>query len=252
MMRIFLVVPAFNEESRIKIRDWEAISFIDNVKVTFVDDGSTDATAKILGTMGKCDVISTSKNLGKAAAIKFGIDHIIREYSIDPYDWLGFLDADSAFEVEEIKRILNMASETRFREYAGIWASRVKMLGREIDRNELRHYVSRILITFLSFGMREFPYDSQAGFKLFRAKFFLNSIKTLKIRTRWFVDLEIWTHIKLNSDNEVLIWEEPVISWHEVKGSRIRLKHFPTITREVFLVKQLLRNLSDNALKRKE
>ena len=100
--------------------------------------------------------------------------------------------------------------------------------------------------------MREFPYDSQAGFKLFRAKFFLNSIKTLKIRTRWFVDLEIWTHIKLNSDNEVLIWEEPVISWHEVKGSRIRLKHFPTITREVFIVNRLLRNLSDNALTRKE
>lgn len=239
-MTIFIVVPAYNEARRIRLADWEKIVLIDNVQIVFVNDYSTDATQEILSKIRNTSLISTPENLGKAGAVKFGIEFIVRELLQSTDDWIGFLDADSAFGIEDIERICQLTQDPKFYQFAGIWASRVKLLGRRIERNEMRHYISRLLITYLSYGMREFPYDSQAGFKLFRSEYLSSTINSLNIRTRWFVDLEIWLHIKRNFGIDVAIWEEPVLSWHEVAESRIRIRQFLSILKEIAVTRKLL------------
>ncbi len=239
-MTIFIVVPAYNEAKRIRLADWERIISIDNVQIVFVNDFSTDETQEILSNLRYTSLVSTPENLGKAGAVKFGMEFIIRELLPSSDDWIGFLDADSAFGIEDIERICHLTQVPKFNQFAGIWASRVKLLGRRIERNEMRHYISRLLITYLSYGMREFPYDSQAGFKLFRSEYLSSTINSLNIRTRWFVDLEIWLHIKRNFGIDVAIWEEPVLSWHEVAESRIRIRQFLSILKEIAVTRKLL------------
>jgi glycosyltransferase involved in cell wall biosynthesis len=223
------------------MNDWrKVVQCIDGVTLIFVDDCSVDKTANLLASLTEAIVIKTPKNLGKARAIKFGMDYAIKELGVCSDDWLGFLDADSAFKFEDIKRICSMAQDPLFQDFAGIWASRVKLLGRSVSRNEMRHYISRFVITFLSIGIKDFPYDSQAGFKLFRAKFLLAEIDQLIIKTRWFIDLEIWTYLKLKFGHRILIWEEPVHSWSEVEDSRIRIRAIPSIVKEVLVVRRML------------
>ena len=239
-MTIFVVVPAYNEAKRIRIPDWERITAIDNVQIVFVNDFSTDATQEILSQIPHATTVSTPRNLGKAGAVKFGMEFTIRELLQSTDDWIGFLDADSAFGIEDIGRICQLTQVPKFDQFAGIWASRVKMLGRNIERNEIRHYISRLIITYLSYGMREFPYDSQAGFKLFRSQYLTSTIESLQIKTRWFVDLELWLHIKKNVGDSFKIWEEPVFYWREVEESRIRVRNFLAIAKEVYSIKKLL------------
>ena len=239
-MTVFIVVPAYNEEKRIRIPDWERITAIDIVQIVFVNDFSTDATQEILSQIPHATTVSTPKNLGKAGAVKFGMEFTIRELLQSTDDWIGFLDADSAFEIEDIERICRLTQVPKFDQFAGIWASRVKLLGRNIERNEIRHYISRLIITYLSYGTREFPYDSQAGFKLFRSQYLSSTLDSLNIRTRWFVDLEIWLHIKSNFNNKVAIWEEPVSTWHEVAESSIKFRHVLSILKEIVVTRKLL------------
>ncbi len=239
-MTIFIVVPAYNEAKRIRLADWERIISIDNVQIVFVNDCSTDETQEILSNLRYTTLVSTPENLGKAGAVKFGMEFIVRELLPSSDDWIGFLDADSAFGVEDIERICQLTQLPQFDQFAGIWASRVKLLGRKIERNEMRHYISRLLITYLSYGMDTFPYDSQAGFKLFRSYYLSSTIESLQITTRWFVDLEIWLHIKKHFGDRVEVWEEPVFYWREVEGSRIHFSHFLAIAKEMNLTKKLL------------
>ncbi len=66
-MSTVIAITAYNEEVHIKEIVKKASLFTDNVIV--VDDGSSDATAYVAGTLG-AHVISHEKNMGKAAALK--------------------------------------------------------------------------------------------------------------------------------------------------------------------------------------
>ena len=69
--------------------------------------------------------------------------------------------------------------------------SRVKLLGRSIERKIWRHYTGRIFATAASIVLGIPVYDTQCGAKLFRAGPEIRSCFEQPFHSRWFFDVEL-------------------------------------------------------------
>ena len=86
MLRVSIVMPAFNESNRITRVVREALKSRYSPEVLVVDDGSTDGTAEAARAAG-AKVYRHNCNRGKGAAVRSGVKHSKGEV-------LLFLDAD--------------------------------------------------------------------------------------------------------------------------------------------------------------
>jgi len=231
-----MIVPCFNEEKRINLDYWNKLSEIPNVHWIFVNDGSSDGTKSLLNQISNSSVINLERNSGKAEAIRKGISDTFDKNPAEMFQF-GYLDADSAFEIEDIKNVvkLSFSKESTFDSY---WGSRVALSGRNITRNNLRHILSRILITIFGYRMGNLPYDPQTGFKVFKFNNEQMAIFDRNFETKWFVDIEILLRFKAVNGKDMRIWEEPVNTWKDIEGSKIRGLELITVFRD--LVKILL------------
>jgi hypothetical protein len=79
----------------------------------------------------------------------------------------------------------------------------------------------------------QLPYDSQAGFKLFKNSPIL--IKTLgePFKTRWLFDIELLQRWQAITGKPMLIWEEPLHYWHHTEGSHVSAADSIQILKEI-------------------
>jgi dolichyl-phosphate beta-glucosyltransferase len=235
-LNTYVIVPCFNEEFRLNIEYWnELISNLDYNWI-FVNDGSTDQTKKKLDEINGIKILELTQNSGKAEAIRFGVNHIINNQK-DLDFVLAFIDSDGAFDLKDITRNFEIFSKKVLNDlYQTVWATRVALSGRRIDRSSLRHYISRIIISLIGLKFRNLPYDPQTGFKIFLINEDLRKIFETKFMTRWFFDIEIINRFKINSGYELKIWEEPVNFWKDVNGSKLNFKQYIRVLRELLMV----------------
>jgi glycosyltransferase involved in cell wall biosynthesis len=149
-----LIIPCFNEERRISTEYFEELIKFPNLTLIFVNDGSTDSTLQTLSQSVKCQNVkipNLEKNVGKAAAIKFGVQNVGSKSQ-----FFGFLDANGSFTFKDISRSLDLLDSITS-DIKSIWLSRIKMSGTKIERNWKRHYLGRILVTFLASGIPNAP-----------------------------------------------------------------------------------------------
>ncbi len=242
---ICLVVPCFNEELRFKLTYWQNVLSIPGIYLVFVDDGSKDKTSKILGQLSihkNCEVITLDKNFGKANAIRLGMKRILESSKGNEYDALGFLDADGPFNPSEIARFFTLLNSEALSPYASIWSSRVQLSGRNIRRNNNRHYIGRIVSSVISFNRIYIAYDTQSGFKIFRNSLNLDSALDKPFITRWFFDIEFFARLsKIHS--EYKIYEEPLNYWEDIEGSKINRKQWVLIFFDILKVRKILKNI---------
>jgi hypothetical protein len=108
-----------------------------------------------------------------------------------------------------------------------VFGARVNLLGRNIRRDPLRHYLGRIFATTVS-GVLGLPiYDTQCGAKLFRVTPGLEQICRDPFSTRWVFDVEMIARwIQMNRyDCEYVkrtIYEFPLHNWEDVAGSKVK------------------------------
>ena len=86
MKKVSAIIPAYNEEATIQSVIQVVLGSGQIDEVIVVDDGSTDATAKLAGASG-AKVISIPVNKGKGFALATGLKHASRGIAL-------FLDAD--------------------------------------------------------------------------------------------------------------------------------------------------------------
>jgi glycosyltransferase involved in cell wall biosynthesis len=232
----YVIVPCYNEEFRLDIDYWNELISKFDYNWIFVNDGSTDQTKKKIEEISGIKILELTQNSGKAEAIRFGVNHIIENHK-DLDFVLAFIDSDGAFDLKDISRIFEVFSKKVIHEpYQTVWATRVALSGRQINRSRLRHYISRIIISLIGLKFRNLPYDPQTGFKIFLMNKDLKIIFEKRFRTRWFFDIEIISRLKTNAGYEINIWEEPVDFWKDVNGSKLNFKQYIRVFRELLIV----------------
>ncbi len=238
MQTLSIIIPCYNEAGRLPVATLSG--FLDRheeIKLVFVNDGSTDQTNDLIGALQtdypeRVHVLQHNGRKGKAEAVRTGILHAIaKENGI-----VGFMDADMAVTPDEFYRLSQLFRDSDFRFFFG---SRIKKVGANIQRNEWRHFYSRIIATIVGSMIRLDVYDTQCSAKLF-TRDTAKPVFENPFRTRWLFDVEVICRLHqlygpLNENGK----EEPLLQWKEQKGSKIRWYHFFRILREIFVLKKL-------------
>ena len=100
---ISIIIPAYNEENKIKDTLENIIGINEINEVIVVDDGSSDKTTDIAKQVksDKIKVFTLDKNRGKGYALNYGI-----KISMKNADVIGFLDGDLGSSSKEIKKLI--------------------------------------------------------------------------------------------------------------------------------------------------
>ena len=241
---LLIIVPCYNEELRFDLGYWQkVVTENPSTSFIFVNDGSTDNTLNIIKAVGfNSSAISLEDNSGKSESIRQGWIHNISESKV--WKGLGFIDSDGAFCPEDIQRLINTFKSKidSNSKVDVILSSRVALAGRKIERSLTRHYLGRIVSTYLCYKWPNSPYDTQSGFKIFiNTEYFTKSIQE-PFKTRWFFDIELLVRLKSLKQNELIIWEEPLMSWKEIANSKISGLEFLRIAGEILRIKSMLKN----------
>jgi glycosyltransferase involved in cell wall biosynthesis len=233
MSRTAIVIPCYNEAARLDVPAFDRFLDAEIAPLILVNDGSTDATLPRLHEIaersgGRAVVIDLQPNAGKADAVRRGMLEGIRLGA----DYVGFWDADLATPFDAVPRFIEqLDSSPRLDAVIG---SRVRLLGRTIERRAVRHYTGRVFATAVSVALRLPVYDTQCGAKLFRVTPQLRVALATPFRSRWIFDVELLARLGIRDGiyepNWLLerVYEYPLHEWRDVGGSKLRFDDFPT------------------------
>ena len=248
-MSLTLIVPFFNESERWLEDYWNDATSLKDVQWIFVNDGSTDDTKTLIDEF--CNrhpnayAIHLPQNSGKAEAVRVGMLFAFENPSSD-LQGIGFVDCDGAFTVNEIERV-SQIFKLKMHEHDGfdaLWTARIALAGRSVSRSNFRHYVGRVIATIISSNLRDLPYDTQSGFKIFVASQNLKQHLSSPFKTRWFFDVELLLRWNLWNSKSMKIWEEPLLAWNDVAGSKVKLRQTIGIIKELLTINQLKKFIS--------
>jgi dolichyl-phosphate beta-glucosyltransferase len=236
------VVPCYNEAERWSTEYWKKLLDSTDFHWIFVDDGSTDSTfQKIAAIQSKrVSLVRLPQNVGKSEALRIGLISASESNS----DYVGFMDADGAFLQNDLNAIEQHANQVVSQKKVNmVWGSRVALAGHDIQRTQTRHYLGRIVNTFVMWGVDVSIYDTQCGLKLFRNDEYFQRSLNFKTRTRWFFDLEIYSQFAKENRMSPIVVEYPLQSWQEIPGSKISISKFPSIFREILYIRNLMKTV---------
>jgi dolichyl-phosphate beta-glucosyltransferase len=228
-MKVSVVIPAYNEESRITSTLQAVSSFLSKqnfeYEVLVVDDGSRDKTIVTVEGLAlpNVRVVTYGRNRGKGFAVNYGMKQATG-------DWILMTDADNSTPIEELTKLLAVTD-----------TSEVVIGSRYIRESHitLRQGVPRIVMSRLGNllvqllilpGIR----DTQCGFKLLSAKA-ARDILPLQTIWGWGFDMEL---LRIAKEQGYKI-KEVGVTWQNDDQSRIQSSSVFTKTlRELFAIRQ--------------
>ena len=203
-----IIIPVYNEESRIKpflselkpiIKPgWEAI---------FVDDGSVDGTLKMLKKFKIANkrIISYKKNRGKGFAVKKGVMAANGKYII-------FIDADGSIHPSQIGLMLEYLS--KYQVVVGTRASNES----KVKAPFIRKLLGTIFNAYVNFIYNVKIKDNLCGFKGFQRSAAKSLFKNL-LSERWIFDVELFYKIRKQG---MSLYEMP-IKWVHKRNSKMSI-----------------------------
>lgn len=202
-IKLSVVIPVFNEAARLpqalavcrQHPEWEFI---------FVNDGSIDATEKLIQSAGY-KIITYPKNRGKGFALKQGVAAATQPLVL-------ITDVDWSTPLSELPKLLSVKTDI-------IIGSR-KMTGANITRHQpvLREWLGKQFTGLTNFWLGLKVTDVTCGFKLFKTTT-AKKLFALSRINRWGYDAEI---LYLAGKNNFTVKEVPVV-WHNDAGTKVNL-----------------------------
>jgi dolichyl-phosphate beta-glucosyltransferase len=181
-----IVVPAFNEETRLPGSLQAIVDFVDHktygVEVLVVDNNSGDRTGQIIEEYAKRfpfvrGIVELTQ--GKGAAVRSGVLAARGEYRF-------ICDADLSMPIEEVDKFLPPQLEG----YDIAIASREAPGAVRYGEPWYRHLMGRVFNTIVRLFAVPSLQDTQCGFKMFRAEVAEN-LFPLQTMDGWSFDVEI-------------------------------------------------------------
>jgi glycosyltransferase involved in cell wall biosynthesis len=226
MLPSLVIVPCYNEELRFKSDAF--VSFArqnPGACFLFVDDGSTDATKRLLADTcqqlpQQLSLLPLPENVGKAEAVRQGLGRALATQTAV----VGYVDADLATPLEELGPMRAIFEDSSVELAFG---ARVALLGRDIRRSMVRHYLGRTFATAASNILQLPVYDTQCGAKLFRNTALARQVFAERFDANWAFDVEVIARYAQRlarsgvSIQDVAV-EHPLQRWHDVSGSKLK------------------------------
>ncbi len=214
---VSIVIPAYNESSRMSQPLGAILSFIENNKINAeviaVDDGSSDDTSQVATRAfaavpgASTQVIRYEPNRGKGFAVKTGLLAANADIAL-------FTDADLSTPIEEMSKLVDPIRSGECDVAFGSRALDRSLIGTHQPwRREQGGKVMNLIIRTMS-GL---PFsDTQCGFKAFNMTRFRPLLEMMTI-DRFGFDVEF---LFVAQHNGLRLAEIPV-RWNDVEGSKV-------------------------------
>jgi dolichyl-phosphate beta-glucosyltransferase len=217
LLDLSIVVPAFNEEQRLPRALLEILEYFKHrpslrYEVLVVDDGSSDATGKVVQHFAeispKFKLLTYPKNRGKGFAVRFGVINSRGARIL-------FADADGATPIEEIARL-----EAALDQGAQIAIGSRALYSRDTAVSTVwyRKYIGRVFNGIVNVLLLPGIADTQCGFKMFTREVAFPIFRTQRAE-RFSFDAEV---LFLARKGGCRIAEVP-INWTNIPGSKVNL-----------------------------
>lgn len=242
--RICLIIPFYNEEMRFQFNEINALLLIPELHILLVDDGSTDGLPfQILNRYhfeNRVSLISTNQNVGKAEAIRKGLNSI----NWNLFDLVGFADADFAAPSKTIIDLCEIADRSLNGVVHGV---RVNNSRNVINAKRYRK-AQGILFQYVVKILFNLPItDTQCGLKLYRTRILRNAELSHPFINPWLIDLELLLRCK-KADFRIL--ECPLIYWTHIKKSKISIRSIVSIPLSLLKLRKRYGNLKEIKVER--
>jgi glycosyltransferase involved in cell wall biosynthesis len=235
-----IAVPCYNEAERIDVAAFRDFARRSEVRLVLVNDGSIDDTSILLHDLAaesdRIMVLDLVPNAGKGEAVRRGM---LAGLAMGA-DAVGFWDADLSTPLDAIPGFVEcLDADPRLDAVIG---SRVRLLGRTIERRAVRHYAGRVFATAVSLALSLPVYDTQCGAKLFRASPRLERALATPFISRWVFDVELLARLGVRdgryASDALLasVYEYPLFAWRDVGGSRIRFEDVPNAALDLWRI----------------
>jgi len=216
-MHLSVVIPAYNEEKRIRGTLSRIHDFLEkknySYEVIVVDDGSIDDTVGVIaGTMlsseNKLKIVQNGRNRGKGFSVKNGIN-------ASSGDFVLFSDADMSTPIEEIDKLFkyinlgyDIAAGSR-----NVQSSDVRM-----HQPWYRETMGKTFNLIVKFILLDDFKDTQCGFKLFRGDIARELAREIRIDGFCF-DVEMLYLAKIRGYR----MKEAGVVWDNSPQSRVKV-----------------------------
>ena len=237
-MYLSIIIPAYNEESRIVPTLEKTIKYLDSrdfqSEIIVVSDGSRDNTGKIVGTFKNTEKTEIKfyeyfPNRGKGYAVKYGMLKGCGDYIL-------FMDADYSVPVEYFEVGMKMLDSGMDIAIASRAHDKSDVANRQKFLRELSGKVYTLIQnTYLKMKFK----DTQCGFKLFTKKSAHDLFSEQKLYSVIFDPEILW----LGAKKGYKIAEFPV-KWEHQEDSRIvydSIDKFIFVFKELFSIKKVHR-----------
>ena len=220
MEKITIVIPLYNEEERLNklikgIKNFSKAKIDKSYEFIFVDDGSTDDTAKkisqfidkIKKNKHKYKLIKSTDNFGKGNALKLGVQ-------ASKNNWIFTMDADLSVDIFQTIKWFKKYSFKKNYAYFGSRKHPRSKLKLMYYRNIIGYIFQSLIFLFIDKKIK----DTQCWFKLYNKKYAKNIFKNLKT-PGYAHDIELIYLLKLK---KIKIIELP-IKWMYMDKSKVNI-----------------------------
>jgi dolichyl-phosphate beta-glucosyltransferase len=216
LQSISVIVPAYNEETRLPSTLARVVRYLDEKNFSFseilvVDDGSRDGTVPAISEFAvrhpSVRLLQNPGNRGKGYSVRHGMLEARGEWSL-------FTDADLSSPIEEMEKLIEAARQQAAQVAIGSRALDRSLVG--VHQPLLREYAGRFFnlvmraVTGLNF------HDTQCGFKLFQTEA-ARRIFSLQRLERFGFDAEVLFIAERLGYRAV----EVPVRWNDVAGSKV-------------------------------
>jgi dolichyl-phosphate beta-glucosyltransferase len=239
LKKICIIIPCYNEENRLPVDEY--LFFLQknpSVSICFVNDGSRDKTLEIIQNIKvlhaeKVEIITYHDNEGKASAVRKGMQHRLKELS---FDYFAYFDADLSAPLEECFCLADQINQ----DIEFCFGSRIMRVGSHIERSTKRHFVGRIVATFIDGILKLQVYDTQCGAKLFTRELSLYLFNEPFI-SKWLFDVELFARMIQKYGRETALQkmrEIPLNKWINKDGSKVKPIYFFKLWIDLFKIRK--------------